>query len=138
SAGGGRADATAGTRGRMSALQLQSALGLLALAALAWALGGFRRGVSWRVVVAGLGLQVLLAALMLHLPPLRAAFALAGAAVEALHRATIAGTSFVFGYLGGAPLPFEEARPGASFVLFFQGLPLVLVVGALSAVLYHW
>jgi CNT family concentrative nucleoside transporter len=122
----------------MSALQLQSAAGLLVLAALAWALGGFRRGVSWRVVAAGLGLQVLLAALMLHLPPFRAAFALAGGAVEALHRATIAGTSLVFGYLGGAPLPFAEIRPGASFILFFQALPLVLVVGALSAVLYHW
>jgi len=122
----------------MSALQIQSALGLLALAALAWALGGFRRGVSWRVILAGLGLQILLATLMLHLAPFRATFALAGSAVEALHRATLAGTSLVFGYLGGAPLPFEEARPGASFILFFQGLPLVLVVGALSAVLYHW
>ncbi|MBW8268660.1 NupC/NupG family nucleoside CNT transporter [Caldovatus aquaticus] len=119
-------------------LQLQSAAGFLALAALAWALGGFRRGVAWRVVAAGLGLQVLLAALMLHLPPFRAAFALAARAVEALSRATVAGTSLVFGYLGGAPLPFAEIRPGASFILFFQALPLVLVVGALSAVLYHW
>jgi CNT family concentrative nucleoside transporter len=122
----------------MSGLQLQSALGLLALTLLAWALGGFRRGVTWRVAAAGLGLQLLLAALMLHLPPFRAAFALVGGAVEALNRATIAGTSLVFGYLGGAPLPFAETRPGASFILFFQALPLVLVVGALSAVLYHW
>ncbi len=122
----------------MTALQLQSALGLVALAALAWLLGGCWRGVTWRVVAAGLGAQVALAALMLHLPPLRAAFALVGDAVEALNRATIAGTALVFGYLGGAPLPFVETRPGASFILFFQALPLVLVVGALSAVLYHW
>ena len=46
--------------------------------------------------------------------------------------------ALVFGYLGGAPLPFAETSPGASFILFFQALPLVLVVGALSAVLYHW
>ncbi|MGK7867030.1 NupC/NupG family nucleoside CNT transporter [Falsiroseomonas sp. E2-1-a20] len=122
----------------MTFLQIQSALGLLALAALAWGLGGFSRRTGWRVVVAGLGLQVVLAAALLHIPPLRAAFSALGAAVNALAAATRAGTSLVFGYLGGAPLPFAEPFPGAAFILFFQGLPLVLVVGALAAVLYHW
>jgi len=122
----------------MSSPQLQSALGLLALCALAWACGGFRRGVSWRVVVAGLALQVTLAAALLHIPPLRAGFSAVGDGVNALAAATRAGTSLVFGYLGGAPLPFDEKVPGSSFVLFFQALPLVLVVGALSALLYHW
>jgi CNT family concentrative nucleoside transporter len=122
----------------LSALQLQSALGLLALCALAWLFGGCRRGVSWRVVAVGLGLQIALAAALLHIPPLRAGFAVIGDGVNALANATKAGTSLVFGYLGGAPLPFEEKTPGASFILFFQALPLVLVVGALSALLYHW
>ena len=119
-------------------LQLQAGFGLLAMTALAWALGGFRRGVTWRVIAAGLGLQVILAALMLHVPPFRSAFVLIGHAVDALARATTVGTSLVFGYLGGAPLPYAETRPGGSFILFFQALPLVLVVGAISAVLYHW
>ena len=122
----------------MSAVQMQSAAGLLLLAALAWALGGFRRGVSWRVVAAGLALQVVLAAVLLNVPLARAAFALIGDGVNALATATKAGTSLVFGYLGGGPLPFPESQPGASFILFFQALPLVLVVGALSSVLYHW
>lgn len=122
----------------MSLLQLQSGLGLLGLCVLAWACGGFRRGVAPRVVLGGLAGTVGLAALLLHLPPLRAGFAAVGAAVEALARATRAGTSLVFGYLGGAPLPFAETQPGAAFILFFQALPLVLLVGALSALLYHW
>jgi CNT family concentrative nucleoside transporter len=122
----------------MSALQLQSAAGLLLLPALAWALGGFRRNVSLRVVVVAIALQLALAAALLNLPPLRAAFALIGDGVNALATATKAGTSLVFGYLGGGPLPFQEPFPGASFILFFQALPLVLVVGALSSVLYHW
>ena len=122
----------------MGALQFQSLLGLPLLCALAWACGGCRPGVRPRVLAAGLLGQVLLGAALLHLPPLRAAFALVGDAVEALARATRAGTSLVFGYLGGAPLPFAETSPGASFILFFQALPLILVVGALSAVLYHW
>ncbi len=122
----------------MSWLQLQSALGLPLLCALAWALGGFRRGVRPRVVLAGLGSMLALAALLLHVPPLRAGFTSIGDAVEALARATRQGTTLVFGYLGGGPLPFAETMPGGSFILFFQALPLVLVVGALSALLYHW
>ncbi|MCK8782917.1 nucleoside:proton symporter [Roseomonas sp. NAR14] len=126
----------------MSLLQAQSALGLLLLTALAWALGGFRRGpgprVLGRIVLVGLLSQLVLAALLLYLPPARAAFVALGNAVDALARATEAGTSLVFGYLGGGPLPFAETAPGASFILFFRALPLVLVIGALSAVLYHW
>ncbi|MDB5412193.1 MAG: nucleoside:proton symporter [Rubritepida sp.] len=118
--------------------QLQSALGLALLCLLCWALGGFRRHVSMRVVIGGLVGLIGLAALMLNVPPLRAAFALVGRAVDALARATQSGTSLVFGYLGGAPLPFAETSPGASFILFFQALPILLLVGALSALLYHW
>jgi CNT family concentrative nucleoside transporter len=122
----------------VTTLQLQSALGLALLCALAWAMGGFRRDASWRVVAGGIAGLIGLAALMLHVPLLRAGFALIGRAVDALARATQAGTALVFGYLGGGPLPFAETAPGASFILFFQALPLVLLVGALSAVLYHW
>ncbi|MBX6747647.1 MAG: nucleoside:proton symporter, partial [Acetobacteraceae bacterium] len=122
----------------MSPLQFQALLGLFLLCLLAWILGGCRRGVRLRVVVAGVGGQLLVAAALLHVPPLRAGFAAMGDAVEALARAARAGTTLVFGYLGGGPLPFQEVTPGSSFILFFQALPLILVVGALSAVLYHW
>ena len=122
----------------MSLLQLQSALGLGLLCLLCWVLGGCQRRVSWRVVAGGLIGTVGFAALLLNIPPLRAGFAYAGRAVDALARATQAGTSLVFGYIGGAPLPFVETSPGASFILFFQALPIVLLVGALSALLYHW
>ena len=122
----------------MTVLQAQSGFGLIALCVLAWALGGFRRGISARVLVMGLALQIALGAALLHIAPLRAGFGYLGDAVNALAVATQAGTSLVFGYLGGGALPFLELRPGASFILFFQALPLVLVVGALSALLYHW
>jgi CNT family concentrative nucleoside transporter len=122
----------------VSTLQLQSLAGLCGLCLLAWAAGGFRRGVSPRVVLGGLAGTLGLAALMLHVPALRAGLSVIGQAVEALARATRSGTALVFGYLGGGPLPFAETAPGASFILFFQALPLVLVIGALSAVLYHW
>ncbi len=122
----------------MSWLQLQSAVGLGLLCLLAWALGGFRRGVRARVVLAGLGSMLGGAALLLWLPGMRQVFAAISNSIDVLTRATRQGTSLVFGYLGGGTLPFAETAPGASFILFFQALPLILVVGALSSLLYHW
>jgi CNT family concentrative nucleoside transporter len=61
-----------------------------------------------------------------------------GRRVLVLEKATLAGTSFVFGYLGGGDAPFAETNPGASFILAFRALPLVLVISALSALLFYW
>ena len=59
-------------------------------------------------------------------------------AVDAIAAATRAGTSFVFGYLGGGPLPFDPKTPGAEFVLALQALPIVLVMSVLTTLLFYW
>ena len=117
---------------------LQSAVGVAALLAFAWALSENRRAVSWRKAAAGLAVTVLLALVMLKIPPVRDAFAAANHAVEAVAAATRAGPSFVFGYLGGGPAPFDIKQPGGDFVLAFQALPIVLVVSVLTTLLFHW
>ena len=117
---------------------LHAAAGLAALVALSWGLSEDRAAVRWRLVLAGLALQALLAALLLLVPWLRGALFSLDGALQALDRATGAGTAFVFGYLGGGPAPFDVGHPEASFVLAFRALPLVLVVSALSALLFHW
>src|SRR3954467_10677350 len=58
--------------------------------------------------------------------------------VDALASATRAGTSFVFGYLGGGPLPFELKTPGSEFVLACQALPMALVMSVLTTLLFYW
>ena len=118
--------------------EAQSALGLIAFLAIAWSMSEQRRNVPWRTVLAGLALQIAMAAALLKLPVFKHAFLGLNDAMLALEAATRAGTSFVFGYLGGADLPFAETHPGASFVLAFRALPLVLVISALSALLFHW
>ena len=75
---------------------------------------------------------------MLYLPGITDAIATVNRLVSALDAASAAGTSLVFGYLGGGPLPFKESFPGAAFVLAFRALPIILVVSALAAVLTHW
>ena len=81
---------------------------------------------------------MVLAVVILRLPGARALFVAMNDALLALEAATRAGTSMVFGYLGGGTLPFAETAAGASFVLAFQALPIVLVMSALSALLFHW
>jgi len=117
---------------------MQGALGFVVLLGLAWALSEDRRAIRWRTVAVGIGLQWALAALLLGWMPARAAVLMLNHGAEALQAATDAGTAFLFGYLGGGPLPFTEVAPGASLVLAFKILPLVLVISALSAVLFHW
>ena len=108
------------------------------LVGLAWLLGENRRAVSWRIPVVGVVMQVAIAVLLLKLPQSRALFAALNDAVRALQMASEAGTSFVFGYLGGGPLPFEETTVGGSLVLAFRSLPLVIVVSALTSLLTYW
>jgi concentrative nucleoside transporter, CNT family len=117
---------------------LRTLAGLAALVCLSWAFSENRRGVRWRLVAAGIALQVVLAALLLRVPWLRELVFSLNTALAALERATQAGTTFVFGYLAGGPAPFTETDPAASFVLAFRALPLVLVVSALSALLFYW
>jgi len=117
---------------------LQPLLGLVLIIALAWVLSEDRRAVRPRLILAGLALQILLALLLLKLPPAKQAFLALNELVFALQRATQAGTELVFGFLGGGATPFETVHPENSFVLAFRALPLLLVISALSALLFYW
>jgi CNT family concentrative nucleoside transporter len=117
---------------------LQSALGVFALLAIAWLISENRRAVPWRPVVVGLAVTFGLAVLMLKIPQTAIAFSWIDRAVEAIAAATRAGTSFVFGYVGGGALPFDPKTPGSDFILAFQALPVVLVMSVLSSLLFHW
>ena len=117
---------------------LQSTLGILAILALAWLISENRRAVNWRQAGIGLGVTLLLALVMLKVPKVEVVFALITEAVDAIATATRAGTSFVFGYVGGGPLPFEVKEPTATFILGFQALPVVLVMSVLSSLLFYW
>jgi CNT family concentrative nucleoside transporter len=118
---------------------VHSLLGLFALLALAWVFSENRSaGGSIRVALTGVAIQIIVALILLKLPFMQAVFAALNDGVVALQAATESGSAFVFGYLGGAPLPFEETQPGASFILAFRALPLVIVISALTALLTYW
>ncbi len=118
--------------------RLQAAFGLFALLAIAAALSENRRAIDWRRAGLAFAASIAAALLFLKVPFAAQALGLLNVPVQAVADATRTGTAFVFGYLGGGPLPFAEASPGGAFVLALQALPLVLVVSALTTLLFHW
>jgi concentrative nucleoside transporter, CNT family len=119
-------------------LALQSLFGFIALFAIAWAISEKRSGVVWRTVLGAIGLQVTLCIVMFKFPWFQQASLALNSALGALQAATGEGTKLLFGYLGGAELPFALEAGKNPFVLAAQALPLVIVVSALSALLFYW
>lgn len=124
------------------ALALQSLLGVALIPFAAYAMsearGRLDGATALRTTLAGLALMLVMALLLLKVPQSRFLFEAATSVVDALQRATEAGMQLVFGYLAGGVAPFDAARPDASFILAFRGLPLILLISALTRLLYHW
>ncbi len=120
--------------------QLRGIFGIAVLVGIAWAISENRRAhPGWRWILGALAVQGLLAVVILRVPAVWAAVGLVNKAVSAIEAATLKGSAYMFGYLGGAELPFalkEGAQP--PLVIAFQILPLVIVFSALSALLWHW
>ncbi len=119
-------------------LHLQSALGIFALLAFAFAISENRRAIDWKATAAAFVVTVLTAVLLLTIPQIERTVSLIHYVVDAISAASLAGTSFVFGYIGGGAAPFTATNPANEFVLAFQALPIVLVMSVLTTLLFHW
>lgn len=117
---------------------LQSALGLIAFPMVALMFCKGKKRLNFRLLLAAIALQFALALLFLKVPLFQSMFSLMNQAVLSLQAATNAGTAFVFGFLGGGEAPFDVTKPQNSYVLAFQAFPLIIVIGALTALLSHW
>lgn len=119
---------------------LQSLLGVAVILTIAWALSedrGDRPG--WRWIGGALAMQLLLALVILRVPFVWTAIGFANKGVMAIESATLVGSSYMFGYLGGGDIPFALAEGAtAPLIIAFQILPLVIVFSALAALLWHW
>ncbi|MCK0099960.1 nucleoside:proton symporter [Qipengyuania sp. S6317L1] len=120
--------------------QFRGIFGIALLVAIAWGISedrGSRPSFAW--IAGALGLQLALALLIVRVPFVWDVITLANEGVSAIERATLAGSSYMFGYLGGADLPFAvKEGADAPLIIAFQILPLVIVFSALAALLWHW
>jgi len=107
---------------------------------LCWALSEDRRRFPWAMMAGAIAVQATLVLLLFAIPNSKAALDGVNGVVGGLASATNRGTQFVFSYLGGGESPYALSNPDAPppFIFGFQVLPLILVISALSALLWHW
>jgi CNT family concentrative nucleoside transporter len=117
----------------------QSLVGVAVTMAICWALSEKRSAFPWKLALGAIAVQAALVLLLFGLPSARAVLSGAGTVVDGLSTSTQAGVAFVFGFLAGAgPQPYSVTNGGALFVFAFRVLPVILVICALSALLWHW
>ncbi|MFH1964268.1 MAG: nucleoside transporter C-terminal domain-containing protein [Acidobacteriota bacterium] len=116
----------------------QSLLGIFVIFFLAWMTSENRHGFPYKIVFFAAILQAGLAILLFNVEIFRVFFSYLNRIVTALEESTMAGATFAFGYLGGGPAPFEVTHPEAVYILAFRGLLLLLVISALSSLLFYW
>ena len=122
----------------MSWLNLVSASGFVALAAMAWLSGGCRRPLPWRTTIGSTAIMLALGTLIFLVPITRLALIWVNDFVVAILGSSNAGAEFVFGPLAVAPgAATDSGEPSIGFVLAAQVLPAVIFFAALMAVLYH-
>jgi CNT family concentrative nucleoside transporter len=117
----------------------QSLVGVASVIAICWGLSENRRRFPWKLAVGAVIVQAVLVLALFGVPAIRAGLAGVGQAVDGLSSSTQAGVAFVFGFLAGTPnQPYALTNPGAMFIFAFRVLPVILVVCALAALLWHW
>lgn len=121
-----------------SALNLQSLLGIVVVIALCWLVSENRRVFPWRLAIGAVAVQAALVLALFAIPGSQGVLAAITGAVDGLAAATRVGAQFVFGYLAGGAQPYVIENRPALFVFAFEVLPLILVISALSALLWHW
>jgi CNT family concentrative nucleoside transporter len=121
-----------------SLLNLQSLLGLFVIIGLCWAVSENRKAFPWKLTLGALAVQALLVLATFAIPGSQVVLDAINNSVKGLEEATAKGTQFVFGYLAGGDQPYPVENQGALFTFAFNVLPLVIVISALSALLWHW
>ena len=117
---------------------LQACFGIFIFLVIAWLMSENRKNVDYKFTLLGIVIQVVLAFLITKISVVQNSFLWISEGINKLKSATAEGTKFVFGYLGGGDLPFAVKEGASPFIFAFQPLPMVLVVSALSMLLFHW
>ena len=119
---------------------IQPTIGFFALLFLGAVFSENLKAIKLRYVLSGVLIQLLLAILLLKVNAIGTFFEYLSDGVMVLKAANDYGTQFVFGYLAdGAPgAPFDITNPAGTFIFAFGGLTLIILMSAISALLWHW
>ncbi len=120
--------------------RIQGLTGLIFVLLIAWGLSEGRSArPSLRWIGGAVALQIVIAIAIVRVPIIWDMIGMANGAVQAVEKATLVGSSYMFGYIGGGEAPFglKDGVP-QPVIIAFQILPLVIVLSALSALFWHW
>ena len=117
---------------------LQACFGIFIFLTIAWLMSENRKNIDYKFALLGIVIQGALAFLITKMSVIQSSFLWFSEGINKLKSATAEGTKFVFGYLGGGDLPFVVKEGGNPFIFAFQPLPMIMVVSALSMLLFHW
>jgi concentrative nucleoside transporter, CNT family len=112
--------------------------GIVLITGIAWLLSEHKKKFPWKIAVGAVVMMYAFTLLLFGIPVIRAGLDSVNEGINVLIAATRAGTSFVFGPIIGDQAAWEKlvGAPGPIFI--FQLLPLIIVIGSLSAILWHW
>lgn len=111
-------------------MQFRGLLGIVVILFFCWLISSNRKSVNLKQILLGIVVQLSIAAVIFKVAFIKYIFVYITGFVHVIQRATQAGTSFVFGEFGSSTT--------SSFIFAFQALPLLLVISALSSLLFYW
>ena len=117
---------------------MHALLGIALVITIAWFLSESKGQVRWLPVGITLGVQIVLAVILIQLPVVSTGLSYLNVVVGAITDATGQGTAFVFSYLGGGELPFALTAESPPFIFATQLLPQIIVFAVLVALLWYW
>lgn len=107
---------------------LRGVIGLVALLGICWVLSSDRSAINWRLVIMGIGLQLVLGVLLIQIPFIRSLFQGVVSFFVMMISSTEKSAQFLFGDL---------AVPGSPYGFAFFVLPTIVFFSALSSLLYY-
>jgi CNT family concentrative nucleoside transporter len=116
---------------------LRGIIGIVVLIGVAYLLSSHRKKIDWKLVIAGLMLQVVIAILILKVPVVRSAFDLIGAGFVKFLSFSANGAEFLFGDLARNSNAVADAKHNLGFLFAFQALPTVIFFSSVTAGLYY-
>jgi CNT family concentrative nucleoside transporter len=113
-------------------------IGIALIIGIAWGFSENRKAFPWKIALGAVGIQFAFALILFGIPIIREVLFAANTLVDGLIAATAYGTAFVFGPVFGTQAGWEGLTGQAGPIFAIHLLPLIIVVAALSAILWHW
>lgn len=110
---------------------LRAILGMAVLLYICYLLSNNRKGINWKLVGIGIGMQLALALLILKVPGVSNVFDWLSEGFRAVLRFTQAGAGFLFGSI-------VQDQNAFGYIFAFQVLPTIVFFSALTAILYYF